>query len=919
MEILTENGVPSQTAVTSLDYLFQIYTKCFKYKRILSKKDELYDAKLSIYNDIIQFSCSFGLICFHEEDLFINNQRPSKLVLMIIKNSEMIPFLLDIIDKSIEQEGLIDFLNVFIQEFSKQLHKIDLSNREYSNYLTVFEAMVSNKAVASVFTDVDNFQPPENMVKDPLGYENHTILGSLLKLSPFQESTGESFFSANVKNLSPAQINSSYQSIQSEYKVLLDRLFFIVDKLIRGSVISRETLMKWFSDIINLNHLRRGSHGDLKKLCSDGFMFNISFVLVKLSLPFLDYPTFSKLNKIDIEYFGKLVNLISIEEESRVNSTIQEANEYYTSKEDGGSNFVSDCFYLTLTYLHYGLGGIYLHYDRVKSQIKQLEQRLEMMNETNGANPMMAQFLRNQLGQFQKLLNTFRCTKHVHQAIFSYQPLQIEIFDFIIGSTTFITKIIDSPKHEYPQKKIDIPIFKIDRVSQLDDQDFLRTKTPVPWKYFPEFIIEGIINYCVFVSKFRGNPLFDNNPSKVGSFVEFAIILLRCPELIGNPHLKSHLIEVLFIGSLPMDGRGPHSGFLLSIFNSNSIAINNLLYSLLDNYVMLEKTGSHTQFYDKFNSRYYISVILEELWENPIYRHQLSDYSTNNVEFFVRFIARMLNDTTFLLDETFNELNVIHKYQKELRRRANGEVDEEMGSEKEINEKLQAAEGKAKSYMGLSNKTMELFKLFTKEVPKGFVLPEIVDRLASMLNYNLKAMAGPKCSDLRVDDPTKYNFNPRQTLTDLCQIYVNLASEEKFITAVARDGRSFDPHIFVRADSILTSHTYASDKLLLGLRNFAKKAEDKKLQDEDEEMELGEIPDEFLDPLMYTLMEDPVILPTSKISIDRSTIKAHLLSDPTDPFNRNPLKLDDVVDDLELLAKIKQFKMEKRAEAQAKS
>lgn len=46
---------------------------------------------------------------------------------------------------------------------------------------------------------------------------------------------------------------------------------------------------------------------------------------------------------------------------------------------------------------------------------------------------------------------------------------------------------------------------------------------------------------------------------------------------------------------------------------------------------------------------------------------------------------------------------------------------------------------------------------------------------------------------------------------------------------------------------------------------------------------------------MATLMEDPVILPSSKVTIDRQTIKVHLLSDPKDPFNREPLKLEDVI------------------------
>lgn len=50
-----------------------------------------------------------------------------------------------------------------------------------------------------------------------------------------------------------------------------------------------------------------------------------------------------------------------------------------------------------------------------------------------------------------------------------------------------------------------------------------------------------------------------------------------------------------------------------------------------------------------------------------------------------------------------------------------------------------------------------------------------------------------------------------------------------------------------------------------------------------------------IDPLVYTLMTDPVILPTSKTTMDRSTIRSHLLSDPNDPFNRSPLKIEDVI------------------------
>lgn len=46
------------------------------------------------------------------------------------------------------------------------------------------------------------------------------------------------------------------------------------------------------------------------------------------------------------------------------------------------------------------------------------------------------------------------------------------------------------------------------------------------------------------------------------------------------------------------------------------------------------------------------------------------------------------------------------------------------------------------------------------------------------------------------------------------------------------------------------------------------------------------------DPLMMTLMLEPVILPTSGKIMDRAVITRHLLNSDTDPFNRQPLTTD---------------------------
>lgn len=58
-------------------------------------------------------------------------------------------------------------------------------------------------------------------------------------------------------------------------------------------------------------------------------------------------------------------------------------------------------------------------------------------------------------------------------------------------------------------------------------------------------------------------------------------------------------------------------------------------------------------------------------------------------------------------------------------------------------------------------------------------------------------------------------------------------------------------------------------------------------------------------------MQNPVMLPSSKNIVDRQTIEQHLLSDPTDPYNRTKLNIEDVIPQLELKEKIDLYKQSK--------
>ncbi|KAF7846163.1 hypothetical protein BT93_L5042 [Corymbia citriodora subsp. variegata] len=309
-------------------------------------------------------------------------------------------------------------------------------------------------------------------------------------------------------------------------------------------------------------------------------------------------------------------------------------------------------------------------------------------------------------------------------------------------------------------------------------------------------------------------------------------------------------------------------------------------------FIECEFMGSHTQFFDKFNVRFEIFAIIKTIWTNPVYRDRLLSEAKVNLDFFVRFVNLLLNDVTFVLDESFTSFKRITDLTRELAT-SGSTITEEQRKEKES--ELEDAKGRAKSYMSLTNETVHMLGLFTSALGDAFTMPEIVQRLADMLDYNLDAMVSSKSESLKVGNPTEYNFNPRQLLSEIVSVYLNLADKENFVLAVARDGRSYKPANFLSAKRILSEKSLKGPEEIARWDKLMAKFAIAKQEDDEAEADLGEVPDEFLDPLMYTIMEDPVILPISRNIIDRSTIRSHLLSDPHDPFNRVPLKIEDVL------------------------
>jgi ubiquitin conjugation factor E4 B len=98
---------------------------------------------------------------------------------------------------------------------------------------------------------------------------------------------------------------------------------------------------------------------------------------------------------------------------------------------------------------------------------------------------------------------------------------------------------------------------------------------------------------------------------------------------------------------------------------------------------------------------------------------------------------------------------------------------------------------------------------------------------------------------LQVKNREKYHFQPRTLLSELIDIYLNLNSVT-FIKAVSKDTRSYKKEYFSKAASILLRHGLKHQDDITKLERFVNRVEVAIQEGQEEEEELGNVPDEFL-------------------------------------------------------------------------
>lgn len=822
-----------------------------------------------------------------------------------------------------------------VEQLSAQLSSMDV-NDDYKPYAIVSQTsafpwttsdqfvqalrnLVRHGSIAAAITESSIF----NNTKDPAQFEKATLLGPWFRLSPLQANVTLSYFSS-PKTRDQAYISNAQRSLRMTQQMLSSDLLDVVNHLIRASKEARDRVLDWFATAMNINHKRRAMQVDPTQVSSDGFMFNITTCLDQLCEPFMD-AAFTKIDRVDADYLHR-DSRVDMRDETKINADQHASDAFYSKRVEGTSNFITEIFFLTVAAHHYGSESLTSKMEQLEKDVRQMEStitkfELERVRWLN--NPQQLRTFDTALKKYKDKLDLGIALKYSLQGVLFDEQWQARSMLFMRYVTVWLLRLVSGKN--FPKEQVTLP---------------LPEEQPEVFKCLPEYFLEDVVSNFKFIMWCMPQII---TATQGDELVMLCITFLESSAYIKNPYLKAGLISILFRGTWKRPGGA--SGVLVDLLNSMPFANEHLLHAVMKFYIEAEFTGTHSQFYDKFNIRYEIFQIIKCIWPNTLYREKLSLQANQNLDFFVQFVNLLLNDVTYVLDESFGAFKTIHNTQTELNTQGHT-MDAATRQQRE--EHLSSAQRSAKSYMQLTNQTVAMLKLFTDALADSFTMPEIVQRLADMLDYNLDAMVGPKSSNLRVDNLQEYGFNPRALLSEIVDVYLNLINKENFILAVARDGRSYKPANFEKAADIIRKWSLKSPEQLRHWSQLQKKVQAAKEADDQAEEDMGEIPEEFLgmpplsehylliianllDPLMYSLMDDPVILPGSRISIDRATIRSHLLSDPHDPFNRVPLKIEDVVAgkqfsfprccsttnppflDTDLKAKIEAFKTEKLA------
>ncbi|CAM6108599.1 unnamed protein product [Calypogeia fissa] len=831
--------------------------------------------------------------------------------------------------KRFKDQGLSDIFDLVFRELQQSVMKVSPLGA-FQGPLNALTMLVSHPALAKLLLSHPLWHPKGEHVTGR-DLEMNSILGPFFRISALPDhpafgnsepNVGQHFLPDPI-NCTRSGIRSAYANIKTTIHQLYEGLHEILLTLL-NSADNRETVLQYLADLIEKNAKRTAIRANPFTNASNGMFICLSAVMLKLcysSLDTLDPGYVLRKGRLDFSSLtalhatsGEVANWVDIRNLSRMEGFRQvqqlreqeelrrlQSHEATVSSSSNGLNpllvkpfnsvpeptsysFICEFFFMTARVLNLGL-------IKALSDCETLTQRLERQN-----NALNALLLSRGDGAPSGLETKINKAKTLFDSLsrdqFCYEAQLGADTDLLQNALRFYRVMVVWLVSLIGGFKMPLPV-----------------PCPMEFASMPEHFIEDALELVGLASRIprviSGMVLDD--------FMSFIVMFIGSPLHVKNPYLRAKMVEVL-VGWTPSecDSKKLRKARPWTVFEGHQLALQYLVPNLLKIYEDIEFTGSHTQFDDKFITRFYITQLLEYLWKIPSHHKcWLQIAVTEEKGEYLKFLNLMLNDSIYLLDDSLKKIQDLQEMEEQMANTVEWELLPPWERES-VARTFRHRERYVQKCLILGKENVKMLRDTSSEITGPFLLPEMVERIASTLNYFLVQLVKPRKKTFKLDKPDIYGASLRELLSQLVDIYVHLGRGDVngvFFKAISNDGRSYREELFPDAAAIMRKAGLQSEPVIEEFLVLGEKAKIAATEAMDTEALLGDIPDEFLDPIQCTLMKDPVILPSSRTTLDRSTIQRHLLSDLTDPFNRSLLTPDMLVPNTELKAQIEEFLM----------
>jgi len=803
--------------------------------------------------------------------------------------SSLLPHLIDSI--STDPERLSAVFSPLLQHCYREMSKLRLVDDKHSQPVLILRQLCEirlasgNRPICDLLVNQPQWLPAEvGTAAGGLEVARLSFLGPFLAPSVFPEEDAGVADRYFKEKMSSTQLKTTGKELQDQLDFLRSQLHTVFHAVLANSS-TREHGLALIAEILSRNQKRKQMQANERLNAGDGFMVSLMSVMQLLSSKV-------RMDKVDPNYIHSQRSRLDLTDESRLKATSQDATEYSQQLADNGApkepNFPTECWFLTLQSHHIGIHPIIRRYQRRLRHLREIQKLVEDLEKSEPAwknHPTAATRNRALIKKWKQQIKKQSKSKACADIGLLDDQLFARCMSFYSSAAEHMLRLIDPVTPRQP--RLPLPA----EPSQL-------------FSLLPEWLVDDMADFLLFGVQFMPRVVSNNLDD---TFLTWLLTILCHPQYFSNPYLVSKLVEVLFVVNPAVQEKTTE---VYTRIMSHPICEEFLPSALMRFYTDVEQTGSSNEFYDKFTIRYHISIIIKSMWESAVHKIAIISESNNGKQF-IRFINMIMNDTTFLLDESLSALNRIHEVQEDM-----GDPTRWAAQNQETqssrHRQLSQDERQCRSYLTLARETVDMFHYLTEGVQEPFMKPELADRLAAMLDAVLEQLTnGPKCKNLKVKNPEKYGWEPKWLLSHIIDIYLHLDGD-KMARAMANDERSFKLETFQDAVRRMEGTLNRSQADVQKFSNLYEKANQLVIERLRQEEEWENVPEEFEDAIMGEIMEDPVILPGSGKICDRKHIIRHLLSTPNDPFNRQPLTEDKLVPATDLRQRIKQWKEQQR-------